>query len=302
MGADRLRFINAYVTCDVKALAPGGGAYGFFTNPQGKILSDVAVMAHEDRLWLEIGSGREEAISDHLKKYILADRVEIRGLEDMLPLTLAGPKRRRGSGWRRAAAAGGLAPRADGRPWHRGGPPADRRAGRGGLHPLGLGLDRRPARRTAAGDARSEAGRIRGPGDPAHRVAGSRASGRDFGSENFPQETGMEEAVSYTKGCYLGQEVVARIHYRGGVQKSLHGLDFGAGPARRPRNAPPPRGTGSRNRYDGGGLFGFGPAYRLGDPSPPRRRARDPAGADRRRRSRGAPPAVRITLEWFFRP
>ncbi|HEY0553554.1 MAG TPA: glycine cleavage T C-terminal barrel domain-containing protein, partial [Thermoanaerobaculia bacterium] len=56
--------------------------------------------------------------------------------------------------------------------------------------------------------------------------AGIPRFGRDFGAENFPQETGAEEAVSYTKGCYLGQEVVARIHYRGGVQKSLRGLVF----------------------------------------------------------------------------
>jgi len=54
--------------------------------------------------------------------------------------------------------------------------------------------------------------------------AGIPCFGMDFGPENFPQETGAEEAVSYTKGCYLGQEVVARIHYRGGVQKGLRGL------------------------------------------------------------------------------
>jgi folate-binding protein YgfZ len=50
--------------------------------------------------------------------------------------------------------------------------------------------------------------------------------GVDYGPDNFPQETGLEEAVSYTKGCYLGQEVVARIHYRGGVQKMIRGLVF----------------------------------------------------------------------------
>jgi folate-binding protein YgfZ len=55
--------------------------------------------------------------------------------------------------------------------------------------------------------------------------------GRDFGPDNFPQETGDEDAVSYTKGCYLGQEVVARIHYRGGVQKILRTLAFQPGAA-----------------------------------------------------------------------
>ena len=50
--------------------------------------------------------------------------------------------------------------------------------------------------------------------------------GVDYGEENFPQELGDEAAVSYTKGCYLGQEVVARIHYRGGVQRRALGLRF----------------------------------------------------------------------------
>ena len=52
--------------------------------------------------------------------------------------------------------------------------------------------------------------------------------GRDFGEANLPQETGEEEAVSYSKGCYLGQEVVARLHYRGQVSRVLCGLSFDA--------------------------------------------------------------------------
>jgi folate-binding protein YgfZ len=66
--------------------------------------------------------------------------------------------------------------------------------------------------------------------------AGLPRFGPDFGPDNFPQETGIEEAVSYTKGCYLGQEVVARIHYRGGVQRRLVGLRFAG-------SEPPSRGA-----------------------------------------------------------
>ena len=58
--------------------------------------------------------------------------------------------------------------------------------------------------------------------------AGELVFGVDFSGENFPQETGREDAVSYSKGCYLGQEVVARIHYRGGVQRLPRGLHFDA--------------------------------------------------------------------------
>jgi folate-binding protein YgfZ len=55
--------------------------------------------------------------------------------------------------------------------------------------------------------------------------------GRDFGAENFPQETGLDERyVSYAKGCYLGQEVIARIHYRGQVNRVPRGLRLPGAP------------------------------------------------------------------------
>jgi folate-binding protein YgfZ len=60
--------------------------------------------------------------------------------------------------------------------------------------------------------------------------AGIPRFGVDFGPENFPKETGLDAAVSYTKGCYLGQEVVARIHYRGGVQKMMRRLELEGNP------------------------------------------------------------------------
>src|SRR6185436_7350666 len=93
-GPDRLRFANAYLTCDVKGLAADSGTYGFFTTPQGRILSDAAVLALEDKLWLRVGPGREEALAEHLRKYILADRVEVRLLPEVACLSLAGPAAR----------------------------------------------------------------------------------------------------------------------------------------------------------------------------------------------------------------
>src|SRR4051812_18843603 len=91
-GADRHRFLNAYVTCDVKGLAPGEGAYGFLTSHQGRILSDLVVTALEDRLWLLLPPDQEETVARHLRKYILADRVEVLPLADMMPITLIGPR------------------------------------------------------------------------------------------------------------------------------------------------------------------------------------------------------------------
>ena len=230
LGKDRLRFLNNYVTCDVKSLAPGAGAYGFFTNPQGRILSDAVLLALEDRLWVEVGPGQEEPLAAHLKKYILADRVEVRTLDDMLPIAVLGPRAEQilgadlsslGNAWSHARIA---------------------------VHGTEVELQRRgllgaPAWTlwVSASVAAPLVERLMAEGarpvgfaalEALRAEAGIPRFGRDYGPDNFPQETGIEEAVSYTKGCYLGQEVVARIHYRGGVQNVLRKLAFeGSAPA-----------------------------------------------------------------------
>ncbi len=140
LGADRHRFLNAYVTCDVKSLAPGEGAYGFVTTHQGRILSDLVVTALEDRLWLLLPPGQEEAVARHLRKYILADRVEVRPLEDMRPVTLIGPRAAEVLG-DAGAAAGRLAPRPGQGPRHRGGRSSARAAS--GPRPTPSGSRRR---------------------------------------------------------------------------------------------------------------------------------------------------------------
>jgi tRNA-modifying protein YgfZ len=233
-GADRQRFANAYLTCEVKALAPGDGAYGFLTSAQGRILSDAIVLALEDCLWMEVGPGQEGPITDHLKKYILADRVEIRPLADMVPVSLVGP-----------GAAAVLGADLPGEAWAH-------------THHLVQGIDVRLQRGGPSVPwddtlwvAAAEAPRLiesLAALDGVRRVGfdalealrverGIPRFGHDYGPESFPQETGLEEAVSYTKGCYLGQEVVARIHYRGGVQKVLRGLIFAGESAPAPGTA-----------------------------------------------------------------
>lgn len=224
LGKDRLRFLHNYVTCDVKGLAPGAGAYGFFTSPQGRILSDAVLLALEDRLWVEVGPGQEEPIAAHLKKYILADRVEVRSLEDMLPMAVLGP---------RAEEVLGADLSALGAAWSH---------ARIAVHGTEVELQRRglmgaPAWTlwVSASVAAPLVERLIEQGarpvgfealEALRAEAGVPRFGRDFGPDNFPQETGIDEAVSYTKGCYLGQEVVARIHYRGGVQNVLRRLFF----------------------------------------------------------------------------
>jgi folate-binding protein YgfZ len=236
-GADRQRFLNGLVTCDVKALAPGAGTYGFFTSIKGRILFDIAVLALADRLRLELPPGSEAAVGEHLGKYRIADRVEFSPLTAALPLTLIGPRTPEvlaaaGSGFELAEPAWSSA----------GGELA-------GFEVVAVrqGLVGAPAVTlwVAAGEAAGLLEALLAVGCPAGLVpvgveaaevvraeAGIPRFGRDFGADHFPQETGLDEAagaVSYTKGCYLGQEVVARIHYRGGVNRLLRGVRFEEG-------------------------------------------------------------------------
>jgi folate-binding protein YgfZ len=239
LGPDRHRFLNAYVTCELKGLPPGQGTYGFFTSAQGRILADVVVLAQADRFWLQLPPGRLEPIAEHLRKYLIADRVEMRPLLDVLPLALAGP------GAAAVLAGAEIAPGFElpREPWAHaravvcGVEVAVQRTERLGVPALTLWVPAAQAEplreRLLTGPGLDGSGELVRPvqvGREALEVVRTEAGlprfGQDFGPQNFPQETGATEAVSFTKGCYLGQEVVARIHYRGGVQKTLCGLVF----------------------------------------------------------------------------
>lgn len=222
VGEDRLRFLNGLVTCDVKSLAPGEGTYGFLTEVKGHVLADVRVLTFDESLWLELPPGRAGEIAAHLGKYVIVDRVGIRPLE-RTPLALIGPAAAATLGEaelpaafysHRRIAVGGreavVVREADLEVpvWNLWTSPDDAAAVWEGLVAGGA----RPAGHEAWDRLRVEAGRP--------------LCGQDYGVDNFPQETGLDDAVSYTKGCYLGQEVVARIHYRGGVNKVLRALAF----------------------------------------------------------------------------
>ncbi|MCB1058419.1 MAG: aminomethyltransferase family protein [Acidobacteria bacterium] len=226
-GEDRQRFLHGQVTCDVKALAPGQGTYGFFTTAKGRIEADVVVLATEDRLVLELPPGLAAPIAARLEKYVIADRVEIARPATVVTLALVGPE---------AEAAVNAWATPDGLPceaWeHRpvtalGQPATLLRHPRLGVAGYQLLLDGASAEEVAKALLEDVPG-IRPVGFSAYEMlrveAGVPRFGDDFGPDNFPQETGIDEAVSYTKGCYLGQEVVARLHYRGQVARQLRGL------------------------------------------------------------------------------
>lgn len=208
-GPDRLRLLNGLVTADVKAAAPGTAVGGFFTSGQGRILADFHLLAGTESAWLALPPGSGETIRTHLEKYKVASRVEISQVTDRRLFELRGP--RSGEVARLPATAGERFVADAGACFHL-------------LEalPAELAISEWLRKGAASGLRRVRAAAV----EIARIEDGELVFGVDFSGENFPQETGRESAVSYSKGCYLGQEVVARIHYRGGVQRLPRGLRF----------------------------------------------------------------------------
>lgn len=224
-GADRLRFLNGYVTCDVPGLEPGAGAYGFFTDAHGRILADAVIAARAESLRVAVAVGRAQPLIEHLSRYIIVDRVELVAKSDDRQLLVVG------AGAEDLPA--GLLPAA-----------AEKLGGWSWVSARVAGCDVEIQRERAIGvplfavwtskaDAAAVADELVSRGaspfgfdalETQRILAGVPRYGADFDAARFPQETGLEDGISYTKGCYLGQEVVARIHYRGHVNHVLMAL------------------------------------------------------------------------------
>lgn len=218
-GDDRRRFLGGLVSCEVKSLEPGRGTYGFFTEIKGHILADVTVLALEDRLWLELPPGRAAAIEAHAAKYRIVDRVDFAPLTER-SVTLVGDEVGDWLGFAPIEPWSHIAGAVDGLPVRA---VRDARFG-----DRAVTLWAPPAsldRLLASLRARGAVGMTADQAEVARIERGWPRFGVDYGEQSFPQETGLGDlAISYTKGCFLGQEIVARIHYRGGVQRRLCGL------------------------------------------------------------------------------
>ncbi|MGD2115671.1 MAG: glycine cleavage T C-terminal barrel domain-containing protein [Acidobacteriota bacterium] len=228
-GADRERFLSGMVTCEVRELGPAGGTFGFVTTRKGGVLTDFALLSLEERFLLELPAGRAQALSDHLGGYILADRVAPKVATDLAPLLVAGPEAKH---LLRNLLGGALPAGAELR-WGHGPAEIESVPVRVANRPL-LGVDAWTvwvATEGAEAVARAllDAGAHPAGYDALETVrieAGIPLWGPDYDESNLPQEAGLDEGLNFTKGCYLGQEVVARIHYRGGVNRRIVGIEI----------------------------------------------------------------------------
>jgi tRNA-modifying protein YgfZ len=216
-GADAVDFLQGQVTNDVAALAPGEGCYAAILNHKGKLRTDLRILRGEDWVWVDTEDIGGTVLRHTVQTYSLGREVSVddAGSQRAI-LSLMGPG---------ADAALEVAP-----------PAAEHSfvEGRHGIYArthLGVdvicddpaavraALDVEEISEEAAECARIESGRPR--------------LGYDMDGDTIPQEADLNDrAVSFTKGCYVGQETVARLFYKGKPNRHLRGLRLSA-PAQR---------------------------------------------------------------------
>jgi folate-binding protein YgfZ len=239
-GGDRASFLHGLLTNDVLGLTPGSGCYAAWLTPQGRIITDLHVLAADDRILLDVPAGLAAGLLQRLDQLVFSEDVQLADLSGALTsIWIHGPS---------AAAViervlGGAAGLAS---W-----PAYRNVAmqRGDVgvrvaridqlgvpgycayvepaHEIELRAALEAAGAPAADPAAIEAARVE---------AGYPVFGVDMTDDTIPLEAEIENrAISFTKGCYVGQEVIVRVLHRGHgrVARRLVGLRIeGAPPAR----------------------------------------------------------------------
>lgn len=236
-GADRQRFLHGQVTNDVNGLKAGEGCYAALVTAKGKIVSDLNLYLLANEILLDFEPGLVAKITERLEKFIIADDVQV---VDAAPhyglLSIQGPKA--AEVLRQARIEIEL--------------PAEPMAFRTAKHSdlgeiylmnrarvLASGFDLfvpTAAMQTAAerlvAAAESVGGRAGGwqALEIARVEAGIPRFGVDMDESNLAPEAGIESrAISYSKGCYTGQEVIARIRTYGQVARALRRLRLANG-------------------------------------------------------------------------
>ncbi len=218
-GADRVTFLHNMTTADVKALAPGHGLSAAIVNQRGQVLDWVGVHADDDALWVSTGPGRTPDVLAWLDKYLITEDVTIADESAaQVRFFVTG---------RDAEAVIGVVP------WTLGGTALGGRPvrvlGVQGWGGPGYLVEADPADAEAVADALAAAG-VRSPGRDEREywrvAAGVPAVGHELKEKTNPWEARLDASVSLAKGCYLGQEVVARLQAYDKVQRLLVGLEL----------------------------------------------------------------------------
>jgi tRNA-modifying protein YgfZ len=214
-GRDARSYLHRMSTQDLASLPPGGAAHAAFLTAKGHLLCDALVRADEGGLLAALPAEGAAAARAHLERFVIMDDVAVAAEEGLRALPLLGPE-----GPARLGGRAGGALRAPN--LRRGAPCLDLwlPAGEAAALREALAADGLPA----LGEEELEALRVAG---------GVARFGADVDGSRLPMEAGLtRDAISFTKGCYIGQEVVVRATARGQLQRGLAQLRLppGAGP------------------------------------------------------------------------
>jgi folate-binding protein YgfZ len=215
-GRDRARFLHNVSSNDIKGLKPGSGCYAFLLTPQGRIQADLYIFCFPEHFLIDTEPETREQARAQILRYKVADQIE---LEDVTDRTAAIGVEGPGA----AAVLAGLGVPIPGEYQH---------LYWNGHTVAGITETGQPGVRIyTATEQRDEvirqlegAGVVPASADEVRTVRienGKPRYGEDIVETSLPQETRQMHAVSFTKGCYLGQEIVERIRARGHVNRQL---------------------------------------------------------------------------------
>ncbi len=223
---DRVRWLNGMVTNNIRDLAPGRGVYAFLLNPQGHILGDLYAYNRSESLLVDTDQSQVEKILAVFDKYIIMDDVEVTDISDKLTaIGVSGP------GAAECLRKAGIDLPGLGTlqfvelKWQQNSLILVR-----GDNPLveSFELWLAPENHERMRESLVKAG-AKPSGTAAVELlrvaAGIPRYGADIRERDLPQETEQERALSFVKGCYVGQEIVERIRSRGQVRRKFAGFD-----------------------------------------------------------------------------
>jgi len=221
-GPEAAEYLQGQLTNDVEALSPGEGQYAALLDRKGHMQADMRVLRiAAEEIWIDTEPEALAATRRHLEMYRIGREAAIADLTaERAILSLIGP--------RSVELAGTAA-----LPEH-----ANEATGVSGVACLAVGtaggidLIARPADAGRLREALTGAGAVEVGPEAAEVVrieAGIPRFGTEMSAETMPAEAGIvERAISFTKGCYIGQEPVARLHYKGRPNRHLRGLELSA--------------------------------------------------------------------------
>jgi folate-binding protein YgfZ len=196
-GGEAAEFLQGQVTNDVEALAPGQGCYAALLNHKGKMRLDMRILRGPDWIWIDTEPGADAVLLKTIETYSLGRDVSWESPAEGI-VSVVGD-----------ADLDTVPPREE-HSWVE---------GEHGIYVRTFaGVDIIGHDLPAADASEAEAERVR-------IEAGIPRYGLDMNGDTIPQEAGINErAVSFTKGCYVGQETVARLFYKGKPNRHLRGL------------------------------------------------------------------------------